>query len=663
MLDADWRSGGAGEGAGLEPARRRAREQARDGGSKVIHFEGLVDEHRGEPLRLAASLFVAERGHQDDRRSKVGFAQGREYLQARADGHADVGHDEVHGPGALPCLHAGGDLDQQPTAVDQLDHLVAVAPKGVGDDATHLAIVLRDENATRADRVTPTGHRRCYCRTRARPARSPGMTIAGKFTLALLSCVVVAVTANAVVAVREELARTETDIVEYEESTAHALRPAIRDVWRHDGEGRALELIQEAKERLRNVDVRWVSLGGDAPLETRPRVPVSKLAALRDGQDVVVVDRDYEGRGSIFTYVPVRVPAPFPVALEVSRSLANHAAVRRAVVRSAAVTGLLVAAATGIVTSLLGLVLVGRPLAELVSQARRVGEGDLTYRIAAPRGDEVAVLAREMNRMCDRLRDSRENERAQADAKTRALAQLRHADRLATVGRLAAGLAHELGTPLNVVLARAKQMVGGGSLVPSEVADRARIIVEQVDRMTKLIRQLLDFARKRELEPTDVDLRVLVTRATTLLDPIARKGGLSLVVTGDSQKVMVRVDVEQMTQVLMNLVMNAVHASPSGGVVSIGLDRARAVPPAEDGRGEQPCARIEVRDEGTGVPPDALPHIFEPFFTTKDIGEGTGLGLSVAYGIVKDHGGWIDVVSRPGDGSVFTVWLPEGGRA
>ena len=486
------------------------------------------------------------------------------------------------------------------------------------------------------------------------------MTIARKFTLALLGCVVVALTVYALVAARDELARSETDIVEYEASTAHALRPAIRDVWLHDGEGRALELIQEAKERLRNVDVRWVSLGGDTPAEMRPREPSSSLAALRDGKDVVVVDRDYDGRGSIFTYVPVLVPASSPVALEVSRSLANHGAVRRAVVRSAALTAVLVAVASGFVTSLLGLVLVGRPLAELVSQARRVGEGDLTYRISTRRRDEVAVLAREMNRMCDGLRDSRENERAQAEAKTRALAQLRHADRLATVGRLAAGLAHELGTPLNVVLARAKQMTTG-ALGPSEVVDKARIIAEQVDRMTRLIRQLLDFARKRELQPSDVDLRVLVTRATTLLDPIARKGGVSLIVIGAAAPVSARVDLEQLTQVVMNLVMNAVHASRSGGVVSISLGRATALPPAEDGRGEQQCSRIQVKDEGTGIPTGALPHIFEPFFTTKDIGEGTGLGLSVAYGIVKDHGGWIDVVSRPGEGSVFTVWLPDGG--
>jgi signal transduction histidine kinase len=313
------------------------------------------------------------------------------------------------------------------------------------------------------------------------------------------------------------------------------------------------------------------------------------------------------------------------------------------------------------VTSVLGLVLVGRPLAELVAQARRVGEGDLSYRIPTRRRDEIAKLAQEMNRMCERLRAAHESEQAQADAKMRPLSQLRHADRLATVGRLAAGLAHELGTPLNVVHARARQMATGAT-GPAEIGDKSRIIVEQVDRMTKLIRQLLDFARKRELQPSEVDVRALVDRAVTLLEPIARKRGVSLTLTGIAEPLLGQVDPEQMTQVILNVVMNAVHATDSGRAVSLTLGRGRATPPAEDGRGEQSCLRIEVRDEGTGIASESLARIFEPFFTTKDVGEGTGLGLSVAYGIVKDHGGWIDVASRPGVGSVFTVWLPEGGR-
>jgi signal transduction histidine kinase len=353
--------------------------------------------------------------------------------------------------------------------------------------------------------------------------------------------------------------------------------------------------------------------------------------------------------------VRVQFAAPSAEAIEVSESLAGHATVRGQVLRGAGVTALSIAVASGCVTYLLGLALVGGPLKALVAQARRVGEGDLSYRIATSRRDEIATLALEMNRMCERLREARESERVQAS-------QLRHADRLATVGRLAAGLAHELGTPLNVVHARAKQMTAS-TLASADVNEKSRIIVEQVDRMTKLIRQLLDFARKRELQPVEVDVRALVDRAMTLLEPTIRKRGVSLAVAGGATPLEGQVDPEQMTQVVLNLVMNAVHASASGSSVSVALGRGRAMPPAEDGRSEQPCLRIEVRDEGTGIAPEALSHIFEPFFTTKEVGEGTGLGLSVAYGIVKDHGGWIDVVSRLGEGSTFTVWLPEGGRS
>jgi len=488
------------------------------------------------------------------------------------------------------------------------------------------------------------------------------MTIARKFTLALLACVTVAVTAYAGVAVRDELARSESDIEEYEAFTAHALRPAIRDVWLHDGEDRALELIQEAQQRLGNVDIRCVSLDPTAPPEKRPRVAPSGLTALAAGDDVVVVDRGYQNVGRIFTYVRVRLGPVSPVAIEVSRSLAGHGDVRRTVVRNAALTALAVAIVSAFVTTLLGLAVIERPLAALVTQARRVGEGDLSYRIVTRRRDEIAVVAQEMNRMCDRLRELQESERAQAHAKTQALAQLRHADRLATVGRLAAGLAHELGTPLNVVHARARQLTAGDHAA-GEVHEKARIIVEQVDRMTKLIRQLLDFARKREVKPVETDLGPLVRSAVALLEPVARKRSVSLAVTGDTTAVPSFVDPEQMTQVVLNLVMNAVHASAPGQTVTLALGQGRAVPPPEDGRPEQTCARVEVRDDGMGIASDALPRIFEPFYTTKDVGEGTGLGLSVAYGIVKDHGGWMDVVSNPGAGSVFTVWLPERGRA
>ncbi|HEX4447363.1 MAG TPA: hypothetical protein VH044_11530, partial [Polyangiaceae bacterium] len=136
------------------------------------------------------------------------------------------------------------------------------------------------------------------------------MTIASKYTLALLACVVLAVMAYATMAVRRELARSESEIVEHEAATAQALRPAIRDVWLHDGEGRALELIDEAQQRLRTVQIRLVSLDPGAPAENRPQVPAARLTPLEGGDDVTVIDHHYKGIGRIFTYVRLRLTAP-----------------------------------------------------------------------------------------------------------------------------------------------------------------------------------------------------------------------------------------------------------------------------------------------------------------------------------------------------------------
>jgi hypothetical protein len=127
------------------------------------------------------------------------------------------------------------------------------------------------------------------------------MTIASKFTMALLACVILAVMAYATLAVRSQLARSESDIAEHEPSTAHALRPAVRDVWIHELERRALELIDEARQRLRNVAVRLVSLDPEAPREKRPRVAPCRLTGHDEGHDVVVTDSEFEGSGRVFT--------------------------------------------------------------------------------------------------------------------------------------------------------------------------------------------------------------------------------------------------------------------------------------------------------------------------------------------------------------------------
>jgi signal transduction histidine kinase len=313
---------------------------------------------------------------------------------------------------------------------------------------------------------------------------------------------------------------------------------------------------------------------------------------------------------------------------------------------------------SAIATSLLGAWFVGRPMSSFVEQARRIGRGDLTYRIPIKQRDEFGTLAEEMNRMSASLAESRDAADRANDAKIGAIEQLRHADRLATVGRLAAGMAHELGTPLNVVSARAKP-ISKGKVEGQHAKDNARIIVEQVERMAKIMRQLLDFARKRSLSKTSADLVGTVRRVATFVEPIARKNGVSVVVDGPNEAVEAHVDPAQMDQVVTNLVINAIQASPRGSEITVQVATESAASAGDGHPVARDCAVVRVIDHGVGIPAEHLTQVFEPFFTTKEIGEGTGLGLSVAYGIVKDHGGWIQVTSEIGKGSSFAVIIPQ----
>jgi two-component system NtrC family sensor kinase len=259
--------------------------------------------------------------------------------------------------------------------------------------------------------------------------------------------------------------------------------------------------------------------------------------------------------------------------------------------------------------------------------------------------------------MCDRLTDARTRLEAETAARTAALEQLRHADRLTTVGKLAAGLAHEIGTPLNVITGYA-QLITDEHPAESSQHKNAQIIAQQAQRVAVIIRQLLDFARRRSPQATRQDLGALARETTTLLGSLAHKHGVAIDVVVPAEPVWARADPGQLRQALTNLVVNGIQSMPTGGTLTVMVDRRQAAPPADMDGGPGTYVCCEVTDEGGGVAPDHLDRLFEPFFTTKDVGEGTGLGLSVSYGIVREHGGWIAVHSAPGAGSRFAIFLP-----
>jgi two-component system, NtrC family, sensor kinase len=198
-----------------------------------------------------------------------------------------------------------------------------------------------------------------------------------------------------------------------------------------------------------------------------------------------------------------------------------------------------------------------------------------------------------------------------------------------------------------------------------ESSNYGRIIAEQVERMSGIIRQLLDFSRRQSRgdavsapERERIDLGELVVRTLALVEPLADKRGVRLTFDGQGTA-LVSAHPGLLQQVILNLVMNALQAMARPGPVHLILGRQHAVPPAGVEAGTGDYVRLAVEDAGKGIDPAVLPRVFEPFFTTKGVGEGTGLGLSVSYGIIREHGGWIEVESRVGIGTRFSVFLPD----
>jgi signal transduction histidine kinase len=260
--------------------------------------------------------------------------------------------------------------------------------------------------------------------------------------------------------------------------------------------------------------------------------------------------------------------------------------------------------------------------------------------------------------MTDRLAASQLKISAERRARTSALEQLRHADRLSTVGKLASSMAHELGTPLNVVAGRAR-MIEGDESAAETARDNARIIAEQAERMAEIIQDLLEFSRRKPLERRRARIGDVLEHAATLLEPICEDKDITLEV-GGAPDVEAEIDSGKVLQVLTNLLMNAAQAMPDGGRIELSVSREHVDDPPDRRAGAGDYLVIVVRDEGIGIPADRLPDIFEAFFTTKkDEERGTGLGLSVCHGIVREHGGWMEVASVVGEGTTFRVYLPE----
>jgi PAS domain S-box-containing protein len=222
--------------------------------------------------------------------------------------------------------------------------------------------------------------------------------------------------------------------------------------------------------------------------------------------------------------------------------------------------------------------------------------------------------------------------------------QLRRAERLAELGTLASGMAHEIGTPMNVILGRAEYLLQRAT--DEGMKKGLTTIITQVERITKVMKQLLAFARRRTPEWRTIDLGEIVDDTLEMFQERIAESRITIDKTIESSLPPVRADRDQLIQVLINLVMNSIHAMPEGGQLKLSLARD----------GSSVC--LGLADTGHGMPEEIRSKVFEPFFTTKDFGKGTGLGLTVVKGIIEEHGGTIEVESVVDKGTTFWIRLP-----
>lgn len=308
------------------------------------------------------------------------------------------------------------------------------------------------------------------------------------------------------------------------------------------------------------------------------------------------------------------------------------------------------------------------PLRDLEAGAGRLADGDLEHSIPVRSQDEFGQLAASFNSMTGALRKSNKELREwgrtleeKVDEATRELqlaqAETARGEKLASVGLLAAGIAHELNNPLTGVLTFS-HLVRQQMPDDSPEAEDLDLVIKETKRCAAIIRRLLDFAREKTPEKKFCDINELITETARLIEQSAQVEDIDIIMDLDEDLPAIWIDEDLIRQVFMNILVNAEHAIEGEGRISIQTRHCPGYRPPEVGAGIVPMVRISVTDTGCGIAETDLQRIFDPFFTTKGVGKGTGLGLSVSHGTVKAHGGEIEVESKLGKGTRFNIYLP-----
>ena len=287
-----------------------------------------------------------------------------------------------------------------------------------------------------------------------------------------------------------------------------------------------------------------------------------------------------------------------------------------------------------------------KPVRRLISASSEVSEGNLDPDIGMVSKNEIGILQNNFIQMLSSLR--RRDERQRAESEQRLL----QSEKQAGIGRLAAGVAHEINNPLTGVLTFTHMLLKRNDL-NEEVRSDLETIARETARVRKIVKGLLDFSRQTKLDMELSDINKLTRAAIGLVENQAIVKGITLTFNPGEDIPLRTVDRNQLQSVVLNMLLNAFDATEPGGTVTVSTILSMSA-----SKKEEKGIEIVISDTGHGIQPEHLDKLFDPFFTTKEVGEGTGLGLAVSYGIVARHGGNIRVRSEPEKGSTFTIWMP-----
>ncbi len=454
----------------------------------------------------------------------------------------------------------------------------------------------------------------------------------------------------------------ETGLQDERKEIARQIQDAAEDSIAETTPKTAVELVDKASSFMRMIGLRLFDEHGELVYESAALKGVPPADGLLV-RKAIETRESSEEHGKILNrpvasfLLPISGSDARPIgAVEVFQEEAFIEEASNAARRSIIfLTGTMIFAASIIVFIVIRTA-VGRPIAGLAASFAHVASGNLAARAPVRTDDELGNLAREFNTMCERLEDARKTLLANEEERRRIEASLRNAERLASVGRLAAGLAHEIGTPLGVIVGRAESL--RKKLAGNERAQRSlQIITGQIERIATTVKGMLDYSRARDLNPAPTSLPDVLGKVIEFLEDRFQSASIEVRTEFVRDMPLVPADADRLYEVFLNLTMNAIDAMPGGGKLAVRVRTEERSRPGRPGP-LRPYAAVTFEDAGCGISPKDLERIFDPFFTTKEVGKGTGLGLSISYGIVQEHGGWIEAESTVGAGTRITVLLP-----